>query len=488
MKLRHLVWAAALLAQSLLSEGKGKDYYGALGLKKNAKESAIKKAYRKLALKYHPDKNQDRQEWATKKFADVAEAYKVLSDAEKRSIYDQFGEEGLKHGAGGGDGGAGGFPGGGGGGFHGFGGFPGQGGGGGGQRFHFEAGDAHRTFEQFFATGTPGGGGGGNIFDEFFGGGGGGGFGGGGFGGGGGGGRRGAKPPQDLYPKGSKVGKLSENKFPKAGSAHVWLVHFYSPQSRECSQLAPTMEKLAEVLHGVAKVGAMDCTGKAERFCVQQGVREFPGLMLVVAGENTNFEGVADLKPLHEFVLEGLPSEHVANLRRRDQADSFLQSECQEGSEWGSCGILFTNKFETSSALKALAFRYRGRVAFGEVRGKNDALANSFHISSYPSLVFFCGGDAGVSFPYEGELKAEPLDAFVKGLRDGKKCKDAIKTNAEARERAAALRPDDDFSKLRVKQLRELLLAHGDPCDGCVEKRDFEQKLREAVVAAHRAR
>lgn len=46
MRLRHLVWAAAVLAQSLLSEGKGKDYYGALGLKKNAKESAIKKAYR----------------------------------------------------------------------------------------------------------------------------------------------------------------------------------------------------------------------------------------------------------------------------------------------------------------------------------------------------------------------------------------------------------------------------------------------------------
>lgn len=44
------------------------------------------------------------------------------------------------------------------------------------------------------------------------------------------------------------------------------------------------------------------------------------------------------------------------------------------------------------------------KVAFGEVRGRNDALANSFQISSYPSLVFFCGGDAGVSFPYEVRL------------------------------------------------------------------------------------
>lgn len=53
---------------------------------------------------------------------------------------------------------------------------------------------------------------------------------------------------------------------------------------------------------------------------------------------------------------------------------------------------------------------------------------------------------------------------------------------------AAALRPDDDFSKLRVKQLRELLLAHGESCEGCVEKVDFERKLREAVIAAQQGR
>ncbi|CAM9662597.1 unnamed protein product [Sphacelaria rigidula] len=182
--------------------------------------------------------------------------------------------------------------------------------------------------------------------------------------------------------------------------------------------------------------------------------------------------------------MSSLPTDQLANLRRRDQADAFLASECKKGSEWGVCGVLFTDKYDTSAALKALSFRYRGRVAFGEVRGRNDALATSFQVASYPKLVFFCNGDPNVSFTYEGELKADPLDTFVKGLRDGEQCKEAVKSKARAREKAAKLRPTDDFSKLRVRELRELLLAHGDHCDGCVEKADFERKLREAVLAA----
>lgn len=80
----------------------GKDYYKILGVSKNATDVDLKKAYRKLAVKWHPDKHTDRNDKAKAEemFKDIAEAYDVLSDKEKRDIYDTYGEEGLKGGAG----------------------------------------------------------------------------------------------------------------------------------------------------------------------------------------------------------------------------------------------------------------------------------------------------------------------------------------------------------------------------------------------------
>lgn len=72
----------------------GKDFYKILGVAKSASDDEIKKAYRKLALKYHPDKNKAKD--AEEKFKEVAEAYEILSDKKKRDIYDQYGEDGLK--------------------------------------------------------------------------------------------------------------------------------------------------------------------------------------------------------------------------------------------------------------------------------------------------------------------------------------------------------------------------------------------------------
>ncbi|MEQ8336438.1 MAG: molecular chaperone DnaJ [Cyclobacteriaceae bacterium] len=110
-----------------------RDYYDVLGVSKSASKDEIKKAYRKMAIKYHPDKNPDDKE-SEEKFKEAAEAYEVLSNDEKRQRYDQFGHQGV--------GGAGGFSGGG---------------------MNME--DIFSQFGDIF------GGGGGSPFDSFFGGG-----------------------------------------------------------------------------------------------------------------------------------------------------------------------------------------------------------------------------------------------------------------------------------------------------------------------------
>ena len=71
-----------------------RDYYEVLGVSKNATDDELKKAFRKLAKKYHPDANPDNKEEKKKNFKEVNEAYEVLSDSQKRKMYDQFGHDG----------------------------------------------------------------------------------------------------------------------------------------------------------------------------------------------------------------------------------------------------------------------------------------------------------------------------------------------------------------------------------------------------------
>ena len=76
-----------------------RDYYEVLGIGRNASKEEIRKAYRKLAMQYHPDRNPDDQT-AEAKFKEAAEAYEVLNNDEKKARYDRFGHDGVKSGFG----------------------------------------------------------------------------------------------------------------------------------------------------------------------------------------------------------------------------------------------------------------------------------------------------------------------------------------------------------------------------------------------------
>ncbi|MDD5804859.1 DnaJ C-terminal domain-containing protein [Blautia sp. HCP3S3_H10_1] len=154
--------------------GAKRDYYEVLGISRSADKDTIKKAYRKMAKKYHPDSNAGNPD-AEEKFKEVTEAYNVLSDPEKKKLYDQFGHAAFEEGAGGAGYGAGGFNGSGfgGSGFNGsgFGGFGGFGNGQSGayrspdgsyQEFHFAGGDMDDILKNLFGGGFGGTGGSGN--------------------------------------------------------------------------------------------------------------------------------------------------------------------------------------------------------------------------------------------------------------------------------------------------------------------------------------
>jgi DnaJ family protein B protein 4 len=127
----------------------GKDYYKVLGCEKSATPAELKKAYRKLALKWHPDRcAEEKKADAQAKFQEVGEAYDVLSDPEKKKLYDQVGEEGMDGGGSQGEA-PGGVPSG----FRGSTQFSGQPGPGGGVRFSQS--NAEDIFKSFFGTSDP---------------------------------------------------------------------------------------------------------------------------------------------------------------------------------------------------------------------------------------------------------------------------------------------------------------------------------------------
>ena len=76
-----------------------RDYYEVLGVSQNATDAQIKKSYKRLAMKYHPDKNKDDREASERKFKEAKKAYEVLSDKQKRQMYNQFGHDGVNQNA-----------------------------------------------------------------------------------------------------------------------------------------------------------------------------------------------------------------------------------------------------------------------------------------------------------------------------------------------------------------------------------------------------
>ena len=380
----------------------GEDYYKLLGVKRTASKAEIKKAFKKLSLKYHPDKNKDNPKKAKEMFIKIANAYEVLSNDEKRKIYDQYGEEGIKANE---QGGGSNFN------------FDNMGfeeifsqffgGGGGGAKFEFNFGGGHGGKKKQSSSGF---GGFGSIFDTIFGGGGdNGGFG--GFQGGqyGGGQKKSKNGMKDQnYFKNTKVQTLKMKSLTLLYSRkNIWFVYFYRKGDQNYEKYVNTMIEFAEKTEGLFNAGAVNCI-KDEEICEEFEVAETPSIIFFSENEKdyNRYEGKVDFNSLFNYATKRM-SYYVNEITKEKLSDFFSKKNDKYHV------ILFTSKESTPSLYKALSKYFINKLIFGEVHQNQKELVRLFKIKEFPTLMVMLDEEKNKYEIYKNKMNYESIKSYL---------------------------------------------------------------------------
>lgn len=396
------------------------DHYKVLQLKKNASDKQIKSAYRKLAKKYHPDKHtEDKKEKAEEKFIAVSKAYEVLSDPEKRKVYDQYGHEGIDMMEKGGDPSGGGNP-------FGGGGNP-FGGGGGGFKFSTGGGgggfDPFEMFANMFTGGGGGSGGGGPKFS---------------FGGGGGGRRRPQRQQeiQYLYSDNTNIYEIrskrqAKNLFGKTvRRENVWVVKFYSSNCNHCHKMKKQYDLLGEKMNGIVNVAAVNCDDdKLSSLCESYKVEGYPTILILSKDKAIDYEGKRTAKSISMAAIKKIPTNYVKIIKNKNENDiKQMYKNCEH--KKNQCIILLTNKSESPPLFNSLAtfFQiYKIDFFLIQLDPKTDINKNFFGLTlkKLPTIIFMDGNKIKISTEkksisadlYNGELNYKSISSSIKKFR-----------------------------------------------------------------------
>lgn len=363
-----------------------RDFYKILGVERNASQDEIKKAYRQLAVKYHPDKRKDDPN-AEEKFIEISNAYAILSDEEKRQLYDRYGEAGVDPRA------------------------QQQGPRGGGS---FHAHDAFRMFEQFFGGGANFGFNFGtagqqrpprqqNFFNQ-------------------GNNRYGSTPerPADLYANAMNVYHLSAQSFQQAVLKNVddlWVVQFY--RNSQSNKFVQEFDTLAQQLKGFAKLGVVNADKEAS-LVSDYGIEKYPTFLIFHHGANhatpEKYNGEPNVQQLMDTSLSRLPN-HVSGLTKGNYEQFLSDNEKPKL-------ILFVSKFKAPPSFNAVAFRYRNRVSCGLIFKNEQEKLNLFEVKQYPTLVWI--GMDGSTSVYVGDMDPKSVSNFLEKQLNASATKSAV--------------------------------------------------------------
>lgn len=330
------------------------DYYSILGITRTASERDIKRAFKKMSLKYHPDKNKNRPEWAKKHFVEIANAYEVLNDKEKRKIYDQKGEEGVK------------------------------------------------DYEQRKNQGSRGWGDNSDyddIFQSFF----------------RGGGQRRQHGYEDEDEDDGK--SLFENsdvlKLQMSNLSHlyrrneVWFVLFFKTNNHGIKELIDMWKTLAEKVYGIFKIAYVNCKSDDE-ICDEFSIRETPQIVYFPESSNDEevYRGLKKWESVFQFGAARMQS--FVRVINNDNYGDFVTTNPTAHKV-----LLFTQKKATPPLYKAISKHYHGKLYFGEIRSTEQELIQRFSVKKFPSLVIVTDSENYVGAFYEGAFNRDSIGKFL---------------------------------------------------------------------------
>jgi DnaJ family protein C protein 16 len=368
-----------LVLLSLISISICQDYYQILGVKRDASQQEIKKAFNKLSLKYHPDKNKDKPEWAKNMFIKIANAYEVLSDKEKRKVYDMHGEEGVKEQTARENAGQQGH-----GGFGGFGGASFEdmfsqffGGGGGGRRqqhFHFQQGGHQQGGRRHHQQ---------QHFQEE------------------------EEEEKDDFPNTDVLTLQMDSLSKLYRRREIWFVYFYSTKDRDFKELSEMWKQLAEKSYGIFKIAVVNCKAN-EEICEEFDVKKTPLIIYFPDGTGTEevYRGVKSVDEIFKFGSQRMQS-FVRTLNSNNYGEFITENPTTHKV------LFFTSRKSTAPLLKSLSKFFKGKLSFGEIRQTEKELVDRYEIKNFPSIMVVTDADKFKGVIYEGTLNRDGLEKFL---------------------------------------------------------------------------
>ncbi len=219
-------------------------------------------------------------------------------------------------------------------------------------------------------------------------------------------------------------------------------------------------------------MSAVNCEDQKD-VCAARGVRGYPTIKAFKGGQWLDYNGERSASAIRDWALALLPMDHVRVLSDDEALQGFLKaSQTTRVARWSVGVVLLTDKGTTSALYRSLSMRYKGRIAFGEVRRKSSAVVSQFGETGAEEgsrLVAVCGGDVRFTVPFKGEMKNSELVKWLNGFYNSERCIDAM-GGGDGLDRATV-------ETMKVGVLKALLRSNDAQCDDCIERKDYVARV-----------